>query len=163
MMSTAGMTTVYSTLKVDATLKLSVLTKNLNRISITQSEEMLFLRTLLLQRDGKIDFNDKSVTENTRVSYPISHINNIEREVNGVSAGPADIDNVIFFISRCVRRTSSSIYPDTRTDTVLLLSGFTAKTCWYRAWNHRANTHILSLLWTGILRVASYKIRRRAC
>ena len=36
--------------KVDATLKLSVLTKNLNRISITQSEEMLFLRTFLLQQ-----------------------------------------------------------------------------------------------------------------
>ena len=53
------------------------------------------LENVSVAADGKIDFNDKSVTENTRVSYPISHINNIAAEVNGVSAGPA-ADNVIF-------------------------------------------------------------------
>ena len=36
--------------------------------------------------EGKIDFNDKSVTENTRVSYPIYHINKIVRPK---SQGPA--------------------------------------------------------------------------
>ncbi|MBF0951029.1 MAG: phosphoenolpyruvate carboxykinase (ATP), partial [Alloprevotella tannerae] len=36
-------------------------------------------------KTGKLDFNDKSVTENTRVSYPIYHINNI---VKPVSKGP---------------------------------------------------------------------------
>ena len=46
--STAGMTTAYSTSRVDATLRLSVLTKSLSLISTTQSEEMLFLRTLQL-------------------------------------------------------------------------------------------------------------------
>ena len=30
-----------------------------------------------MDENGKIDFNDKSVTENTRVSYPIDHIDNI--------------------------------------------------------------------------------------
>ena len=39
-----------------------------------------------------IDFTDKSVTENTRVSYPIDHIKNIVRPI---SAGPA-AKNVIF-------------------------------------------------------------------
>ena len=34
---------------------------------------------------GKIDFADKSVTENTRVSYPIYHIENI---VKPISKGP---------------------------------------------------------------------------
>jgi len=45
-------------------------------------------------KDGKIDFADKSVTENTRVSYPINHIKNIVRPV---SAAPA-AKNVIFLV-----------------------------------------------------------------
>ena len=43
-------------------------------------------------KDGKIDFADKSVTENTRVSYPIDHI---EKIVRPKSKGP-DAKNVIF-------------------------------------------------------------------
>ena len=35
------------------------------------------LENVTLDADGKIDFADKSVTENTRVSYPIDHIKNI--------------------------------------------------------------------------------------
>ena len=36
------------------------------------------LENVTVAADGKIDFNDKSVTENTRVSYPINHIKNIQ-------------------------------------------------------------------------------------
>ena len=32
------------------------------------------LENVTLDENGKIDFADKSVTENTRVSYPINHI-----------------------------------------------------------------------------------------
>jgi len=32
--------------------------------------------------NGKIDFKDGSVTQNTRVSYPIYHIDNIVRPVS---------------------------------------------------------------------------------
>ena len=32
------------------------------------------LENVTLDENGKIDFHDKSVTENTRVSYPIDHI-----------------------------------------------------------------------------------------
>jgi phosphoenolpyruvate carboxykinase (ATP) len=39
--------------------------------------------------NGKLDFSDKSVTENTRVSYPIDHIEKIVKNVNPVSSGPA--------------------------------------------------------------------------
>ena len=35
-----------------------------------------------MDANGKIDFADKSVTENTRVSYPIYHINNIVKPVS---------------------------------------------------------------------------------
>ncbi len=36
------------------------------------------LENVTVDANGKIDFSDKSVTENTRVSYPIYHINNIQ-------------------------------------------------------------------------------------
>ena len=51
------------------------------------------LENVTLQSDtARIDFADKSVTENTRVSYPINHI---EKIVRPVSAAPA-AKNVIF-------------------------------------------------------------------
>ena len=43
------------------------------------------LENVTVDANGKIDFADKSVTENTRVSYPIYHIENI---VKPVSKGP---------------------------------------------------------------------------
>ncbi len=50
------------------------------------------LENVTVDNNGKIDFKDKSVTENTRVSYPINHIESI---VEPISAGPA-AKNVIF-------------------------------------------------------------------
>ena len=44
------------------------------------------LENVTVDANGKIDFADKSVTENTRVSYPIHHINNI---VKPISHAPA--------------------------------------------------------------------------
>ncbi len=44
------------------------------------------LENVTVDKDGKIDFGDRSTTENTRVSYPIDHI---ERIVKPVSKGPA--------------------------------------------------------------------------
>ena len=44
------------------------------------------LENVTVDAEGKIDFTDKSVTENTRVSYPIDHIQNI---VKPISKGPA--------------------------------------------------------------------------
>ena len=53
------------------------------------------LENVTVDANGKIDFADKSVTENTRVSYPIEHIKNIAKNVNKISSGPA-AENVIF-------------------------------------------------------------------
>ena len=53
------------------------------------------LENVTIDDNGKLDFADKSVTENTRVSYPIDHIEKIVKKVNGKSAGP-DAENVIF-------------------------------------------------------------------
>lgn len=43
------------------------------------------LENVTISEDGELDFKDKSLTENTRVSYPIYHIDNI---VKPVSHGP---------------------------------------------------------------------------
>ncbi|MDG5800130.1 phosphoenolpyruvate carboxykinase (ATP) [Marinilabiliaceae bacterium ANBcel2] len=40
------------------------------------------LENVTVDKDGKIDFDDNSVTENTRVSYPIYHIKNIVKPVS---------------------------------------------------------------------------------
>ena len=84
------------------------------------------LENVTVDAKGKIDFDDKSVTENTRVSYPISHINNIAAEVNGVSAGPA-ADNVIFLSADAfgVLPPVSILTPEQTQYS--FLSGFTAK------------------------------------
>ena len=50
------------------------------------------LENVTLDANGKIDFTDKSVTENTRVSYPIDHIKNIVRPISSAPAAK----NVIF-------------------------------------------------------------------
>ncbi len=81
------------------------------------------LENVTLDENGKIDFADKSVTENTRVSYPINHINNIVRPV---SAAPA-AKNVIFLSADAfgVLPPVSILTPEQAQ--YYFLSGFTAK------------------------------------
>jgi len=84
------------------------------------------LENVTVDADGKIDFADKSVTENTRVSYPIEHIKNIAKNVNGKSAGP-QADNVIFLSADAfgVLPPVSILTPEQTQ--YYFLSGFTAK------------------------------------
>ena len=81
------------------------------------------LENVTLDENGKIDFNDKSVTENTRVSYPITHI---EKIVRPVSAAPA-ANNVIFLSADAfgVLPPVSILTPEQTQ--YYFLSGFTAK------------------------------------
>ena len=82
-----------------------------------------YAKVINLDKDGKIDFADKSVTENTRVSYPIDHIDNIVRPV---SAAPA-AKNVIFLSADAfgVLPPVSVLTPEQTQ--YYFLSGFTAK------------------------------------
>ncbi|MBQ6386219.1 MAG: phosphoenolpyruvate carboxykinase (ATP) [Lachnospiraceae bacterium] len=84
------------------------------------------LENVTVDADGKIDFADKSVTENTRVSYPIDHIEKIALKVNGKSAGPA-AENVIFLSADAfgVMPPVSILTPEQTQ--YYFLSGFTAK------------------------------------
>ena len=80
------------------------------------------LENVTVAADGTIDFNDKSVTENTRVSYPIEHINNIQPG----STAPA-AKNVIFLSADAfgVLPPVSILTPEQTK--YYFLSGFTAK------------------------------------
>ncbi len=51
------------------------------------------LENVTLDKEGKIDFDDKSVTENTRVSYPINHIENMPDIYNAIKRN-ALLENV---------------------------------------------------------------------
>ena len=84
------------------------------------------LENVTVAEDGKIDFADKSVTENTRVSYPIDHIEKIAQKVNGKSAGP-EAKNVIFLSADAfgVLPPVSILTPEQTK--YYFLSGFTAK------------------------------------
>ena len=81
------------------------------------------LENVTVDENGKIDFADKSVTENTRVSYPIYHIDNIVRPD---SEGPAA--NQVIFLSA----DAFGVLPPVSILTseqckYYFLSGFTAK------------------------------------
>ena len=81
------------------------------------------LENVTVDANGKIDFADKSVTENTRVSYPIYHIENI---VKPVSKGP-HAKQVIFLSADAfgVLPPVSILTPEQTK--YYFLSGFTAK------------------------------------
>ena len=85
------------------------------------------LENVTLDEKGTIDFDDKSITENTRVSYPIDHIKGtVQGFVNDRSAAPA-AKTVIFLSADAfgVLPPVSILTPE-QTE-YYFLSGFTAK------------------------------------
>ena len=81
------------------------------------------LENVTVAADGKIDFADKSVTENTRVSYPIYHIQNI---VKPISKGPA-AKQVIFLSADAFGVLPPVSILNSDQAQYYFLSGFTAK------------------------------------
>ncbi len=81
------------------------------------------LENVTVDAAGKIDFADKSVTENTRVSYPIYHIENI---VKPVSKGP-HAHQVIFLSADAFGVLPPVSILNAEQAKYYFLSGFTAK------------------------------------
>jgi phosphoenolpyruvate carboxykinase (ATP) len=81
------------------------------------------LENVTVDANGKIDFKDGSVTQNTRVSYPINHIHNIVKPIS--KAGHAT--KVIFLTADAfgVMPPVSKLTPEQTK--YYFLSGFTAK------------------------------------
>ena len=81
------------------------------------------LENVTVDAEGKINFADKSVTENTRVSYPIHHIENI---VKPVSKGP-HAKQVIFLSADAFGVLPPVSILNEEQAQYYFLSGFTAK------------------------------------
>ena len=81
------------------------------------------LENVTVDANGKIDFADKSVTENTRVSYPIHHIENI---VKPTSKGP-HAKQVIFLSADAFGVLPPVSILNQEQAQYYFLSGFTAK------------------------------------
>ena len=81
------------------------------------------LENVTVDAEGKINFDDKSVTENTRVSYPINHIDNIVKPVS--AAGHAK--NVIFLSADAFGVLPPVSILNAEQTQYYFLSGFTAK------------------------------------
>jgi len=81
------------------------------------------LENVTVDKDGKIDFTDKSVTENTRVSYPIYHIKNIVRPVSNAPAAK----QVIFLSADAFGVLPPVSILSKEQTKYYFLSGFTAK------------------------------------
>ncbi len=81
------------------------------------------LENVTVDKKGKIDYADKSVTENTRVSYPIFHIENI---VKPVSKAPA-AKKVIFLSADAFGVLPPVSILNSEQTKYYFLSGFTAK------------------------------------
>lgn len=81
------------------------------------------LENVVVKGNGEIDFNDNSKTENTRVSYPIYHIDNIVKPIS--KAGHAN--NVIFLTADAfgVLPPVSKLTPEQTK--YHFISGYTAK------------------------------------
>ena len=81
------------------------------------------LENVTLDADGKVDFDDASVTQNTRVSYPIYHIDNIVKPVS--KGGHA---NKVIFLTADAFGVMPPVAKLTPEQTKYhFLSGFTAK------------------------------------
>ena len=81
------------------------------------------LENVTVDAEGNVDFADKSVTENTRVSYPIYHIKNIQRPE---SQGPA-AKQVIFLSADAFGVLPPVSILNAEQTKYYFLSGFTAK------------------------------------
>ncbi len=81
------------------------------------------LENVIVKADGTPDFHDRSATENTRVSYPIYHINNI---VKPISKGP-HAKQVIFLTADAYGVLPPVSILDNDQAQYYFLSGFTAK------------------------------------
>ena len=81
------------------------------------------LENVMVDADGKIDFSDTSLTLNTRVSYPIHHIDNIVRPVS--KAGHAK--HVLFLTADAFGVLPPVSILDDAATQYHFLSGFTAK------------------------------------
>jgi phosphoenolpyruvate carboxykinase (ATP) len=103
------------------------------------------------------EFDDQSITENTRASYPLHYIRN---HVPSGRGGPPQARGVPH--GRRLRRAAADRQAHARAGDVLLPLGLHGQGGGHRARRHRTAGHLLGLLRCRVPRVAPDQVRRDA-
>ena len=103
------------------------------------------LENVVLDGDGKVDFEDTSITQNTRVSYPIHHIKNIKtpsagKEITNIFFLTADAFGVLPPISKLTPKQASYHF----------VSGYTAKVAGTEAGVNEPTPSFSACVWSTI-------------
>src|SRR5476651_27618 len=115
------------------------------------------LENVVVSADGKIDFDDNSKTENTRVSYPIYHIHNIVKPVS--KAGHA---TKVIFLTADAFGVLPPVSRLTADQTQYHFGGLHRQAGRYRTWCHRTDANLLCLLRRSIPYAAPDPVCRSA-
>ena len=106
---------------------------------------------------GAIDFADTSITQNTRVSYPIYHIDNIQKP--SIGENPKNI----FFLTADAFGVLPPISKLTPSQAAYhFISGYTAKVAGTEAGVTEPMPMFFSLFWCAFYAITPYKICRNA-
>jgi phosphoenolpyruvate carboxykinase (ATP) len=119
----------------------------------TQMFGTILENVVLDQETRRPRFADSSVTENTRLSYPLHYIPNFAP--SGRGGHPKHIRGF-------VRRPSPPRPPLARAGDVLLPLRLHGEARRHGAWSEGTHGHLLRLLRSGVPRVASHEVRRDA-
>jgi len=115
------------------------------------------LENVMIDQETRLaDYDDGSLTENTRAAYPIQAIDNI------VDPSVAGHPNTIIFLTADAFGVLPPIAKLTKEQAMYhFLSGY-FKACWNRAWSHFTRSYFLYMLWCTILTTACNSLCRNA-
>ena len=115
------------------------------------------LENVVLDKKGVVDFSDTSITQNTRVSYPIDHIENIQKPSKGKN--PKNI----FFLTADAFGVLPPISKLTPSQAAYhFISGYTAKVAGTEGGSYRTNSKFFSLFWSSFYAFTSHTVCRNA-
>ena len=120
-----------------------------------QLKKVRFLENVIMDDKGNVDFADTSITQNTRVSYPIYHIDNIRKP--SIGENPKNI----FFLTADAFGVLPPISKLTPSQAAYhFISGYTAKVAGTEAGVVEPQPVILSVFWSTFYAFTSNKICR---
>jgi phosphoenolpyruvate carboxykinase (ATP) len=114
------------------------------------------LENVVLNLDREPDFNDGSLTENTRCAYPLDFIPNASKPVWPATEDDHHADR------RCLRRHAADRQADAGSGDVPLPLRLHRQGRRHGAWRDRAGSHLLDLLRRSLHAAASVGIRQSA-
>ena len=106
---------------------------------------------VVLDENRKPNYDDVSITHNTRVAYPVEHIPNAWTK--GMGTTPSV---VLVFDLRCLWRAAAYLAPDGRCRHVSLCDGLHRQDPRHRGRRHRAHAHVLLAVWRAVYAARSH-------